>query len=203
MKQMKRYQILLIIILVLLIILGIKIYNSNKQPEYTSEEIRSILEKSAEIDNYQVTVNGYTYKRKGKLVLEARSNTDTILIRDYENQKKIDYSKEKKICITMQLNSNEVYNSNQFLALQTNDFIASNSTYIKTININDLKCIKLKCNWITDNNAYLYVDVATGLIIKIESDSSIEQMEINYSFNTVTDEDFKLPDLSDYKVIDT
>ncbi len=197
---MKVYKILLIIILILAIILGIRIYNDKKEPEYSAKEIKNILDKSKNIENYQFTLDNHTYKRKGKLVLETSSDSDITLIRDYETKKRYAFSTIKKTYIEDKLNSIDVYDANMLLTFQSNEFIPMNSTYIKKVKTRTGQFIKLKCNWSTNENVNIYVDLATGLIVKFEKENG-EKKEINYSFDTVTDKDFEIPDISNYNLI--
>ena len=77
---MKVIHILLIIIFILFTILGVKVYNSNKEPEYSISDIQEILDKANHIKNYECIIdNKYglvfkSYKKKENIIcIEDRS----------------------------------------------------------------------------------------------------------------------------------
>ena len=83
-----------------------------------------------------------------------------------------------------------------------NRILQSIVTKIQSTEINGKKCYKLSD--VFEKEKYIvYVDKETGLTTKIiqENDNNKSKVNYNYSFNTVTDEDIKEPNISDYDLV--
>lgn len=215
---MKVYQILLIIILVLVIILGIRVYNSNKQPEYSQEEVKAILDKAQNIRNYKyISKNNHgtelnKYIRKENEVYFQTLINDNIVYINADEMAHYAISNSEKVVVKTKVITNNVPTSNNVTnnmvpkgnSLYTNSEynanILSKYEFDKAESCMGKECIRLKGKETLDEN--IWFDIDTGLIMKIASKDEKYQVTYSYEFNTVTDDDFKLPDFSDYKVIE-
>lgn len=206
---MKRYQLLLIIILILTIILGIKIYNTNKKPEYSQEQINQILEKAQNLKNYKCTANindeiFFDYIRNDNKLLIGYPNfgSKNYSYRDYDESTELLYSEEKKIAIKKQIdNTLKLSSSNLYLGIDT-----SQCNYLKKEQINGIDCIKVKSNANSSYETYIWISIESGLIYK-EYSKNIDTnekkiIEVDYEFNTVTDKDFEIFNFSNYQIIE-
>ena len=87
------------------------------------------------------------------------------------------------------------------------------SSHISSVKCNDKDCYKIE-NFKTSNTVFpeqgfcVYIDKETGLVVRVEEGTRNNETggfytqvsDYKYEFNTVTDEDFKEPDISEYTI---
>lgn len=198
---MKVYQILLIIILILAIILGIKIYNTNKKSEYSKKDIENILNKAYTVSNYKYISEEFELIRKDNMLKEYSKKSGLTVISDYDKKISYGFNDKNNIIIKKSISSNSnIRIPNTYLA--PIDLVAQNSEFIKKEVIEGKETILLKY---INSDTYLNIDIETGFPIrckyKDDNDKNIVDNYI-YEFNSVTDNDIKLPDFSNYQIIE-
>ena len=209
---MKVIKLLIISILILSVILGIKIYLSNNVNETTGElkekvNIEAILNKAYSVTNYKYTADFVEMLRKGNIVKEYSKNSDTIYIYDYDKMMKYSYKDNGNTLIRMPI-SDESNIRVPHVYLAPIDSIIKNSIFEKRETINGKETILIK-NLNPDNKElefiYYNFDVDTGFPIRSKSkkkNGEIIEQDYKFEFNTVSDDEIKLPDLNKYKIID-
>lgn len=217
---MKVINVLLIIIFILFVILGIKIYHSNSsEHEYSVQDIQKILDKAKDIKNYECTIGDVQYKRKDYKIYTKSNENNIVAITDYLYDEQISYdidTIEEMGYIKMEPQIKEIYSSNSWIIndgdishydnleiLVAKEEKNENTQYLKV----EFKTTTQMPLWLDDNetvisaNITIWIDINNGLIMKIKNAVG-EVHEFNYEFNTVTDEDVN-PDLTGYKKIET
>ena len=221
---MKVIHILLIIIFILFTILGVKVYNSNKEPEYSISDIQEILDKANHIKNYECIIdNKYglvfkSYKKKENIIcIEDRS---TKRIYNYELNSYLsvcdDGVKGEKFYIEDTISHSEYkftssnslscgISPHNILLVESIDIIK-----IKEVKFDGNNCLKIIFKIAPeDTPAYfqngkgyfkgnLWLNKDNGLIMKIQDAETKREFEPEYKFDTVTDKDLN-PDLSHYR----
>lgn len=212
---MKVIHILLIIIFILFTILGVKVYNSNKEPEYSISDIQEILDKANDIKNYECKLDNCTYKRKDYKIVKANENV--ISIADYFQDEAIIFKPGTTTYISTKVGKNaipeEIYSANSLII---DDLSKLKLIKLKETKYNEEECFEVKFKgvyindgWLSESSEYSYhltiwINCKNGLIMKSEA-KMLGKRQINeyiYKFNTVTEEDVT-PDLTGYeKVVD-
>ena len=203
-----------IIIIIFIVAMSYLVYNKNFKP-MTKEEALSLAQKAVNIDNFScqvVTKQGdletiNDYKRKGNMVyMEAEDykeylNIDTseCVYIDDENKEAYTYTSDSVL---------ESYNEIIYIGIQSLEDESFTYSFNKYEKINGIKCAAI--NLSSDSiNADLWLDRDTGMVAKFVITYKAEGMEdsattyiYRYQIGNVTDENVKVPDLSDYTLLE-
>lgn len=205
---MKTIEILLIVILILATILGIKIYNNNKKPEYTLRDIQLILKKADQLTNYECEINYglyKNYKRKDSKMVLKQSDSDSVLYKDYDKQLQVvcKPADGKNYYIEKDLQETAIPSSNLYTSGFTPDELVTLEIELLSVKEEKFKeknCLKVELNDKEDREMILWIDMYSGLVMKLQSNEG-EVFEIVYKFDTVKEEDVT-PDLTGYTKIE-
>lgn len=218
MDKKKIKKILKIILIIVFIIFMLFIINTIRKliiikdiqkiaSQYTSStnyHIKSVG--SGMNDGITTTINSYNKEGK-RLVIIERGKDDKVedKISMYDNgERKSTFSEtgnEKKVDIDSDFNfSMVVYdyfggtsNNMQLLCMA----IASK---VENIEYNGKKCYRIALQETNTEIREVYIEKKTGLVIRTHSGSAIAERE--YEFDTVQDEIFVEPDISQYKLVE-
>ena len=201
---MKTIKILLIAIIMLATLLGFKIYNNNKEPKYTLQDIQQILKKSEELTNYECEINFGEfkyYKRKNNKIF-LQSNSNQMIYRDYDKNMQIICKDldNKKFYIESNISIQEIPSSNLYTTTFSADELPTQGfklIKVKKEKYNGANCLKTEFENKKEQPFILWIDINTGLVMKVDSlDGTIN--EYKYKFDTVTESDVTPPDLFGY-----
>lgn len=202
---MKAIKILLIVIIILAALLGLKIYNENKEPEYTLKDIQEILKKSEQLINYECAINlgqFKYYKRKDNKIF-LQSDTDYTVYRDYDKKIEIvcKFFDNKKVYIEKELEKDEIPSSNLYTATFSADELLTLGVKIKSVK-KESECLKVEFENKNNQTYTFWINNNNGLIMKagLLKDGTIK--EYTYKFDTVADEDVT-PNLIGYTKLKT
>lgn len=205
---MKITKIVLIIISILTVLIGIRIYNNNKELKYTLRDIQQILKKSDQLTNYECEINlgiFKYYKRKDNKIF-LQSDVNQRVYRDYDKNKQIVCKtlNNKNYYIEQDLTSAKVPSSNLYISgFEVDELLTLDCELlsVKKQKYNKKNCLKVELKNKEENEIVFWIDIDTGLILKCKSLDE-EIVEFIYEFDTVTDEEVTHPDLSEYKKIE-
>jgi len=200
---MKIIKILLSIIIICVILLGCKIlFKGSTHSQYDRTTIINLLAKITECNNYYCEYeyderNKVTYKFKNNIVVSEFYGICAYI--DYNTNENFLLNKNEKRAIVSNVESN--YNTYAPSIFQTINDFSYQYTYFKKENYNNHNCIVFQLD---KNDDYLkvWIDIDSGFVLKSEEkeDDSIETTEYNINIGSVTDEDIKKPDLTEYEV---
>lgn len=186
--------------------------------------IKTILENTVKIETFiKENVNKTTMERK-----DSDGNESKIIQIIYPNERKLyTESKEGKVMYTYEekapLRGAHIENESSYSTIGNagyswsifNRIFNAMVTRIKTVELDGEKYYEMSSLYNTNfiysentKNMITYVNKDTGLntkrIEKIEENGNIEEKvtTFEYEFNTVTDEDIKEPEASDYKIME-
>ena len=217
-KFSNKMKILKIILLIILIIFGIHIGRNmiilsslnNKANNYVSSSNYHKKTTNFNGDNLMIID---TYYKDGKTVTFLRRVTEKEInkISVYQSGDITNTYFETGDDKKAQLNQKDAFLvSNIFNYLESNNIfeilIRSVTTNIKTVNCNGKDCYLMtdyfSSDLLTSRNDSAYIDKETGLIIRMtmSGDSKDTVTDYAYEFDTVTDDIFIEPDISEYKI---
>ena len=213
--------ILLVILLVFVGVIGYKII--------VIKSMQGKMDNYKDITNFHITKTSYglntilvqeVFCKDDNYLVNVRSigeNTEKREITSMKNGHSYITSGENKVALmnAMPINAPEkVYNhleSENFGEFMAGIF----SSHISSVKCNDKDCYKID-NFITSELAFpeqgffVYIDKETGLVVRVEEGTRNNETggfytqvsDYKYEFNTVTDEDLKEPDISEYKILE-
>ncbi len=200
---MKIIKILLVIIIVCGILLSFKIlFKTSTHSQYTRNDIINLLYKIKECTNYSFEYkdkeqNKITYKFKNNVVISEFYGICAYI--NYNTNENILLNKIVKKAIISTVES--TYNTYASSVLETINDFTYQYTYLKEENYNNHNCIVFQLD---KNNNYLkiWIDSDSGFVLKTEEKdgTSTEIIEYYINFNSVTDDDIKKPDLTEYEI---
>ena len=189
---------LIAVILILALILGIKIITNMEKTSYTTAQIKN---KILSAYNYK----NYTYKCiKDGVITTKKVMGNVIVTEDADSYLWIDGASMYIFSIDKKNNTYKVkdLNSTTKDLLYKKDFLDMKSlvnsykddlVYLRNENYNGRNCLRIRAG---ENDQYL-IDEETGFVLKYEPEKgSIEEFSIE--IDNVTEDDVKLPDLSQY-----
>lgn len=189
---------LIAVILILALILGIKIITNMEKTSYTTAQIKN---KILSAYNYK----NYTYKCiKDGVITTKKVMGNVIVTEDADSYLWIDGASMYIFSIDKKNNTYKVkdLNSTTKDLLYKKDFLDMKSlvnsykddlVYLRNENYNGRNCLRIRAG---ENDQYL-IDEETGFVLKYEPEKgSIEEFSIE--IDNVTENDVKLPDLSQY-----
>lgn len=200
---MKIIKILLSIIIICVILLGCKIlFKSSTQSQYDRTDIINLLDKIKECNNYSFEYkdkeqNKITYKFKNNVVISEFYGVCAYI--NYNTNENLLLNKSGKKAIVSTVES--TYNTYASSVLETINDFTYQYTYLKEENYNNHNCIVFQLD--KDNNFLkIWIDSDSGFVLKSEEKdgASTETIEYDISFDSVTDEDIKKPDLTEYEI---
>lgn len=191
--------VIIAIILVLALILGIKIITTNSNKSYTSEEIKKKILSAYNYTNYtyEHIKNGEKTTKwvRGNIIVTEDDTTYSWIDGDAMSMVTID--KENNTFITTNLNSTtkDLLFKKDFLDIKTllNRY-GNNLVYLSDETYNGRNCLKIRAG---EDEQYL-IDEETGFVLEYETAYGTLE-EFNIEINNVTEEDVKIPDLSEYE----
>lgn len=212
------FKIILLIIVVLLVLFLIHAIRNyviitslqNKVKPYTQSTNFHIKSVANEGDGTEITINMYQKENRQVIILErSKDGKVTNKISSYNNGERIDTFYESNESKIVKLNSANSISIEVVDYLKTDNkwqnFIYGIPTIIKTTNYNGKICYKVN-NFLspyylldydtTKNN--LIIEKDTGLCLKNETGKIIT--ERTYEFDSVNDDIFAEPDISQYKL---
>lgn len=205
---MKTIEILLIVILILATILGIRIHNSNKKPEYTLRDIQLILKKSEQLTNYECEINfgEFKYYKRKNNKISLQSNSNQMIYRDYDKNMQITCKDldNKKFYIESNISIQEIPSSNLYTATFSADELPIQGFKLKNVkkeNYNGANCLKTEFENKEEKTSIFWIDINTGLVMKVDFLDGTKN-EYKYKFDTVTESDVTPPDLTGYTKIE-
>lgn len=227
-KYIKKFSNKLKILKMILLVILIAFVGVISYKIIVIKSMQGKMENYKDITNFHITKTSYGFQQV--VVQEIFHKDGNYLVHNKnineENQKREIYSTKNgnhyfttgddKIAI---LNSEpvnapeEVFNhleSENFGEFITGIF----SSHISSVKCNDKDCYKID-NFITSKLAFpeqgfcVYIDKETGLVVRVEEGTRSNETggfytqvsDYKYEFNTVTDEDLKEPDISQYKIL--
>lgn len=202
-----------IIIIIFIIALAYLIYSKNFKP-LSKEKAIELAEMAVTIDNFScqlvIEQDGEEfvtdYKRKDNIVYmkeldyEEYLNIDTseCVYVDRENKEAYTYTSDSVL---------ESYNTRLYAGIQS----LENGDYSYTFNeyekVNGIKCASITLSNDSEN-IDMWIDTKAGMITKYvitnksEEDGNSSTYIYRYQIGNVTDEDVKVPDLSEYTVLE-
>lgn len=202
-----------IIIIIFIIALAYLIYSKNFKP-LSKEKAIELAEMAVTIDNFScqlvIEQDGEEfvtdYKRKDNIVYmkgvdyEEYLNIDTseCVYVDRENKEAYTYTSDSVL---------ESYNTRLYAGIQS----LENGDYSYTFNeyekVNGIKCASITLSNDSEN-IDMWIDTKAGMITKYvitnksEEDGNSATYIYRYQIGNVTDEDVKVPDLSEYTVLE-
>lgn len=202
-----------IIIIIFIIALAYLIYSKNFKP-LSKEKAIELAEMAVTIDNFScqlvIEQDGEEfvtdYKRKDNIVYmkevdyEEYLNIDTseCVYIDRENKEAYTYTSDSVL---------ESYNTRLYAGIQS----LENGDYSYTFNeyekVNGIKCASITLSNDSEN-IDMWIDTKAGMITKYvitnksEEDGNSATYIYRYQIGNVTDEDVKVPDLSEYTVLE-
>lgn len=202
-----------IIIIIFIIALAYLIYSQNFKP-LSKEKAIELAEMAVTIDNFScqlvIEQDGEEfvtdYKRKDNIVYmkevdyEEYLNIDTseCVYVDRENKEAYTYTSDSVL---------ESYNTRLYAGIQS----LENGDYSYTFNeyekVNGIKCASITLSNDSEN-IDMWIDTKAGMITKYvitnksEEDGNSATYIYRYQIGNVTDEDVKVPDLSEYTVLE-
>ena len=203
-----------IIIIIFIIALGYLIYSKNFKP-LSKEKAIELAEMAVTEDNFScqlvVEQDGEEivtdYKRKGNVVYmkevdyEEYLNIDTAecVYVDQENKEAYTYTSDSVL---------ESYNTRLYAGIQNLENNDYSYTFNKYEKVNGIKCASITLD--SDvKNINMWIDTKTGMVTKYVLTNKSEGENNNpityvyrYQIGNVKDEDVKIPDLSDYTVLE-
>lgn len=200
---MKIIKILLSIIIICVIVLGCKIlFKSSTRSQYDRTDIINLLDKIKECTNYSFEYkdeeqNKITYKFKDNVVISEFYGICAYI--NYNTNENLLLNKSGKKALVSTVES--TYNTYASSVLETINDFTYQYTYLKEENYNNHNCIVFQLD--KDNNFLkIWIDSDSGFVLKTEEkgDTSTETIEYYINFNSVTDEDIKKPDLTEYEI---
>lgn len=228
---MKIIKVLIIVIVILLIIFGIKVSGIKifkQKDELSLEQIKEIIAKSENITNYTCKYNDGEQDliRKYNKNKELVEKKEEKYYMDYGKNETVGIKEDKKIAFKTEVLSNDII-SQQRKSLNELLDKTEEYKYIGEENYNGIDCIiiELKNNFEELNGWYWNLDIEKtnkeyknekiinriwiakeeGVIIKniVKIGEEEKSQEYEYEFNSVSDEEVKVPDLSGYKLIES
>lgn len=200
---MKIIKILLVIIIVCGILLSFKIlFKTSTHSQYTRNDIINLLYKIKECTNYSFEYkdkeqNKITYKFKNNVVISEFYGL--CAYSDYNTNETFLLNKNEKRAIVSNMDSE--YNTYVSPIFETINDFTYQYTYLKEENYNNHNCIVFQLD--KDNNYLkIWIDSDSGFVLKTEEkgDTSTETIEYYINFNSVTDDDIKKLDLTEYEI---
>lgn len=219
-KEFKLWKKILIIVFLVIVILFLVLTIRKMAIIYSLEEK---LSEYQQLDN--IYSKSYNNSPDGTMIFEKyyKDNVEKDILTSSEDNKKITqyiYNDERKVftgynnqkTVEIEKNNNSIEspilinytNADNFLKLLYNGL----TTTISTGNLNGYECYILSSS-INSNFKYeenskdirIYIDKATGLTVKYEDVINNQTITYEYSFNEVSDEDMKEPDITQYTEI--
>ena len=203
-----------IIIIIFIIALGYLIYSKNFKP-LSKEKAIELAEKSVTVDNFScqlvIEQDGEEivadYKRKENMVYmkeidyEEYLNIDTAecVYVDRENKEAYAYTSDSVL---------ESYNTRLYAGIKSLEDENYSYTFNKYEKVNGIKCASITLDSDLEN-INMWLDTKTGMVTKYVVTNKSEggdKFPITYIYRyqtgNVTDDDIKIPDLSDYTVLE-
>lgn len=219
-KEFKLWKKILIIVFLVIVILFLVLTIRKMAIIYSLEEK---LSEYQQLDN--IYSKSYNNSPDGTMIFEKyyKDNVEKDILTSSEDNKKITqyiYNDERKVfteynnqkTVEIEKNNNSIEspilinytNADNFFKLLYNGL----TTTISTGNLNGYECYILSSS-INSNFKYeenskdirIYIDKATGLTVKYEDVINNQTITYEYSFNEVSDEDMKEPDITQYTEI--
>lgn len=211
--------ILLVILIVFVGVIGYKFV--------VIKSMQGKMENYKDIKNFHITRTSYgfdtivvqeTFQKDDDFLLKVRSIGENIEKREIismKNGHSYITSGDEKVAFmnNTQISAPEkVYN-----LLETENFgeliVGIFGSHISSVKCNDKDCYKIE-NFKTENIVFpeqgfcVYIDKETGLIVRVEEGTRDNETggfytqvsDYKYEFNTVTEDDLKEPDISQYKI---
>lgn len=213
MKIIKVFLIILLVIVVLFLVDAIRkfiIVKGLKEnvEQYTSIDNYHIKATSYREDGTKVILNYYRKNNKEVTILEKNQDETISKISIYNNGTRKDIFYDNPEGKKAELNTDltiEVQLYNYFEKQNDLQLFGGNMfAKVKKINYNGKECYSLNNSftlallWGDTNEVYIEKD--TGLVVRTNIDNIISERE--YEFNTVEDEIFVEPDISQYELIE-
>lgn len=208
----------MIIIVVAVVGIFLIFYKRNVK-EMTREDARVLAQKVAVIDNISCEIVTESNERENtKYVVDYKlkdrkmlSKTDYYTIYDDENEKiKIQIDENEKVAYSYKEYKSEIIYFQEMLCtvvkmLESEEY---KYTFSKYETMNGIKCVVFNLEN-SDSSFNVWLDKATGMIVKIECNYHLEGeenintvMHYRYQIGNVKDEDVAKPNLTNYSVID-
>ena len=213
MKIIKIVLIILLVIVVLFLVNAIRNFIIVKElkenfKQYTSYNNYHIKATSYETDGTRVILNYYRKDNKEAVILERNKDETISKILMYNNgtRKDVFYDnpQEKKA----ELNADLIIEVQLYDYFETQTdlqlFGGNMFAQIKKINYNGKECYSLNNSFtpalLSKESNEVYIEKDTGLVVRTNIGSIISERE--YEFDTVKDEIFAEPDISQYELIE-
>ena len=227
---MKEISVLLIIVVILVGILGFKIYTSqdnqmsigeNKatteiskddNKEYSREEIIKLMESGENYNNYYYKSylgDDYTIRKfkDNKLYIESIDEENKqIVYQDFSNNEYVGISKEKNTAIVSTLDSTKIIALDKLYYKQLMEIVKNTKysyKFLGTENHNTLECVVISIRDIQDSNYKIWIHKESGLVARYLLTNKLGEDDINFELklDCVTDKDVKKPNLDGYKIM--
>lgn len=215
---MKKIKILVIICIILIGILAIKVFVSNKDTGlYSKEDIINLLEKGEKYNNYYCKYNFFEDNNE-EIVRYVKNEKqrvigkDLIVYIDSKHNKKLVLKPSTKTGVEMKLDSKaslesiDNYLSVYFDELKDNENIFKFKGREK---INDFECIIVELTFDKDkgynyNKRRILIDTKTGLVVKTVfydvNDNILYTVDYNLKLDSVSDSDVEIPNLNEFNI---
>lgn len=202
---MREIKTLIIIIIILAIILGCRIFFSAPQDtgKYTREDILQLVSKTTQCNNYSCEYisdgSKVIYKFKDNVLISNILFTTMYI--DYNSGERIILNTETRKAI---INNSTSSPSPLVYASSIYDLISNQDCkykYLEEENYNGYDCIVVQLNG--DTAKYkIWIDSESGFVLKSFEDKGFitNTTEYNIEFNSVTDYEMKKPDLTIYTI---
>lgn len=208
------------IIIIIVAVVGISLifYNRNVK-EMTREDVRTLAQKVAIIDNISCEIVTESSERDNKQSIvdykmkdnKLISKTDYYTIFDDENEGiKIQIDDTEKVAYVYNEYRSEITSFQEMLCT-AEKLLESDEYQYQFVNyetMNGIKCVAFTLS-AADTTFNIWMDKSNGMIVKMDCHYHLEGTEeINtvmyyrYQLNNVKDEDVKKPDLTDYSIIE-
>lgn len=196
---------MLIIIIILAIIFGIKVINSNKtsNAKYSRADVITLIENGKNYNNYYceyTKLDEHIIRKIKDNKMVVISNNMTVYT-NYETNKQTII--QNNIAIVSNLSNSKLSSLNKtyFADIDLINDSNYNYKYIKEENINGIDCIKIELT--SDSIKYeIWISTSSGLPTKMIYSTSASNVstDFNLKLDCVTDSDVETPNLNNYTV---
>lgn len=207
-KKKKILRIILIIILVILILVVIHTVRNL----IIVKKLQKNVSQYSSSTNFHIKITGeletdyYEKDGKEKVIMTREDDAGTTVMTMYKIDGKTDIFWDTPTGKKVSLDTDELISVSIWNGLETENnwqlFLSCLTSSIKKITFNEKECYMVKgfmsCNVMNGEETYSYIEEDTGLLMKYVMDE-IETVR-EYEFNTVVDEMFIEPDISEYEI---